>query len=57
MSNCVGTPPFLNSLRVAMETMHFHIAQAGLRTILFRIKGVQMNNFAPMKIRPGEVHG
>ena len=40
-----------------METMHFHTAQAGFRTILFRIKGAQMNNFAPMKIRPGEVHG
>ena len=30
MSNFVGTPPFLNLLGVAMETMHFLIAQIGL---------------------------
>ena len=30
MSNFVGTSPFLNSfMGVAMETMHFHIAQTG----------------------------
>ena len=26
MSSFVGIPPFSNPLRVAMETMHFHIA-------------------------------
>ena len=30
MINFVGTPPFLNLLWVAMETMHFLIAQTGL---------------------------
>ena len=31
MSNFVGTPPFLrNALWVAMETMHFHIAQTNV---------------------------
>ena len=29
MSNFVGTLPFLNLLGVAMEIMHFHIAQTG----------------------------
>ena len=38
-----------------METMHFHIAHTKifLRTPLFRIPGVQMNNLAPMKNCPG----
>ena len=31
MIDFVGTPPFLrNALRVAMDTMQFHIAQTGL---------------------------
>ena len=30
VSNYVGTPPFENLLWVAMETMHFLIAQTGL---------------------------
>ena len=30
MSYFVGTPPFLNLLGVAMETMHFLKAQTGL---------------------------
>ena len=30
MSNFVGTPPLLNILWVAMETMHFLKAQTGL---------------------------
>ena len=39
----------------AIETMHFHIAQTKifLRTPLFRIQGVPMNNLAPMKNCPG----
>ena len=42
MSNFVGTPPFLNLLWVAMETMHFLIPQTGLffLTTLFCFKGV-----------------
>ena len=52
MSKFVGRPPFSNSLWVAIETMQFHIAQTKifLRTPLFRIYGVPMNNLAPMKI-------
>ena len=59
MSNFVGIPPFSNSLRVAMETMRFHIAQTKifLRTPSFRIQGVPMNNLAPMKNCPGGVQG
>ena len=50
MSPFVGIPPFSNPLLVAMETMHFHIAQTKLfRTPSFRIQGVPMNNLAPMK--------
>ena len=30
MSNFVGTPPFLNLIWVAMEAMHFLIAQTGI---------------------------
>ena len=41
MSNFVGTPPFLNLFLVAMETMHFLIAQTGLfLDNFFCIKGV-----------------
>ena len=59
MSNFVGIPKFSNSLRVAMETMRFHIAQTKffLRTPSFRIQGVPMNNLAPMKNCPGGVQG
>ena len=56
MSTFVGTPPFLrNALWVAMETMHFHIAHTKkfLRTTLFRIQEVPMNNLAPMRNCPG----
>ena len=53
MSTYVGIPPFSNPLWVAMETMHFHIAHTNfLRTPLFRILGVPMNNLAPMKNCP-----
>ena len=54
MSNFVGRPPFSNSLWVAIETMHFHIAQTNFfRTPSFHIQGVPMNNLAPMKNCPG----
>ena len=56
MSTFVGTPPFLgNALWVAMETMHFHIAHTKnfLRTTLFRIQEVPINNLAPMRNCPG----
>ena len=60
MSTFVGTPPFLrNALWVAMETMHFHIAHTKriLRTTLFRIQEVPMNNLATMRNCPGGVQG
>ena len=53
----VGIPQFSNPLWVAMETMHFHIANYMFlfRTTSFRIQGgVPMNNLAPMKNCPGE---
>ena len=55
MSNFIGRPPFSNSLWVGIETMQFHIAQTKffLRTPLFPIQGVPMNNLAPMKNCPG----
>ena len=55
MSTFVGIRPFSKPLWVAMETMHFHIAQTKffLRTPSFRIQGVPMNNLAPMKNCPG----
>ena len=55
MSNFVVKPPFFNSLWVAIETMHFHIAHTKmfLRAPLFSIQGVPMNNLAPMKNCPG----
>ena len=56
MSNFVDNPPppLSNSLWVAMETMHFHIAHTNfLRTTSFRIQGVPINNLAPMKNCPG----
>ena len=51
MSTFVGIPPFSNPLWVAIATMHFHIAHTKrfLSTPLFRIQGVPMNNFAPIK--------
>ena len=57
MNNFVGTSPFLGSaLRVAMVTMHFHIAQTGLflGNIVFRILGIPVNKLAPMKNCPVE---
>ena len=53
MIDFVGIPPFLR-IPVAKETMHFHIAQFIFRTTLFRIKGLPINNFAPMRNCPGE---
>ena len=56
MSTFAGTPQFLrNALWVAMETMHFHIANTKhfFRTTLFRIQEVPINNLAPMRNRPG----
>ena len=55
MIDFVGTPPFLRmALRVAMVTMHFHIARTGLflRNI-FSIQEVPGNNLTPMKDCPG----
>ena len=51
MIDLVGIPPFLRiALRVAMATMHFHIAQTGFyNNIIYRIKGVPGNNLAPMR--------
>ena len=52
MIDFVGTPPFLRmALRVAIVTMHFHIARTCLffRNIFFSIQGVPGNNLAPMK--------
>ena len=56
MSNYfVRTPLFLKtSLLVAMETIHFCIAQ--IKTFwetFFRIQGVQLNNLLPIKNCPG----
>ena len=54
MIDLVGIPPFLRiAFLVAMETMHFHIAQFIFRTTLFRIKGLPINNLAPMRNCPG----
>ena len=56
MIDFVGLPPFLRiALPVAMETMHFHIAQTNLfrRTTLFCIKWLPINNLAPMRNCPG----
>ena len=52
MIDFVGMPPFLRiALRVAMVTMHFHIAQTNLffRNIFFHIQDVPGNDLAPMK--------
>ena len=59
MVDFVGTPPFLRiTLQVAILTMHFHIAQAGLFLgIFFRILGIPGHNLAPMKNCPVGVHG
>ena len=55
MIDFVGTPPFLRmALRVAMVTMHFHIARTGLFLgTFFSIQGVTGKNLAPMKDCPG----
>ena len=55
MINFVGTPPFLNLLWVAVETMRFLIAQTGLFfwTTLFCIKGALIfQKMVPMKSCP-----
>ena len=57
MNTFVGLPPFSNSLWVAMETMHIHIAHTIYRTPSFRIPGVRMNKLAPLKNCPGVVQG
>ena len=52
MIDFVDTPPFLRiALRVAMATMHFHIAQTNLflEEQFFRIYGIPGNNVATMK--------
>ena len=57
MIDFVGTPPFERiALRVAMVTMHFHIAQTGLffGNIVFRILDIPGNKLAPMKNCPVE---
>ena len=56
MIDFVGIPPFLRiALPVAMETMHFHIAQTNLffRITLLRIKGLPIKNLAHMRNYPG----
>ena len=58
MIDFVDTPPFLRiALRVAMATMHFHIAQTNLflEEQFFYIQGIPGNNVAPMKNCPGWV--
>ena len=51
MSTFVGIHPFSNPLWVAMETMHFHIAQTNFfRKPSFHIQGVSIYNLTPMKI-------
>ena len=58
MIDFVDTPPFLRiALRVAMATMHFHIAQTHLflEEQFFCIKGIPGNNVAPVKNCPGWV--
>ena len=57
MFHFLDTAPFLRiELRVAMATMHFHIAQTGFfwgrGTFLF-IQGIPGNNLATMKNCPG----
>ena len=49
------TPCSRIALTVAMETMHFFIVQLSLslRTKIFCISGVPMNDLAPMKNCPG----
>ena len=57
MIDFVGTTPFVGiALRVAMVTMHFHIAQTGLffEERFFRILGIPRNTLAPMKHCPVE---
>ena len=59
MSNFVGRPPFSNSLRVAIETMQYHIAQTKifLRTPLFPIQGGPNEQFGTHENCPGGVQG
>ena len=53
MSNFVGTAPFLHLLWVAMEVMHFRIAQTGLcfGQLCFALKG-PIKKMVPMKSCP-----
>ena len=50
MSTFVGIPHFSNSLWVAMETMHCHIAHTIFRTPSFRIQGSQWTIWHPWKL-------
>ena len=53
MSDFVGTSPFLKiALRVAIETMHFHIGGMIFLGIFFS-HSVRLNNLVPMTICPG----
>ena len=57
MIDFVDSPPFLRiALRVAMATMHFHIAQTNLflEELFFAFR-VSQDNVAPMKNCPGWV--
>ena len=57
MIDFVGTPQFVEiALRVAMVTMHFHIAKIGLflGNIVFHFLGIPGNKLAPMKNCPVE---
>ena len=56
MIEFLGLPPFMRiALPVAMETMHFHIAQTNLflGQLCFAFRGSPINNFAPMRNCPG----
>ena len=50
----VGTPPLLNLLWVAMETMHFLKAQTAILfgQLCFAFKGVLIKQMIPIKICP-----
>ena len=51
---CTATTSVRIAIRVAMVTMHFHIAQMSLfLEPFFRIQGVLGNNLASMKNCPG----
>ena len=52
MSNFVDTPPFLTLLWVAIETMHFLIAQTDLFFGQFCIKGPLIKKIVLIKFYP-----